>query len=151
VVAVAITDGFFQSRLVFDIIRRAGFSKEAVQRDRDREASLVAQRSWMPGERHPVVPANGPVSPLTGARQSGGRDMFVCERCRQGARVFTMSLFNEQMICIGGVAIEQAHPRFDEAVAAEEAAARRGDFNFPGIGLPEDVMPPRGGEIGETR
>ncbi len=42
VIAVEIADGFFQSRLVFDIIRRSGFSKEAVQHDRDREASLVA-------------------------------------------------------------------------------------------------------------
>ena len=62
-----------------------------------------------------------------------------------------MSVFNEQMICIACIATEQAHPRFPEALAAEEAAVRRGDMNFPGIGLPPDLEPPRGGEIGETR
>ena len=62
-----------------------------------------------------------------------------------------MSLFNEQMICIACIATEQAHPRFDEAVAAEEAALRRGEFNFPGIGLPEDLMPPDTGESDEPR
>ena len=36
-------------------------------------------------------------------------------------------------------------------IAAEEVAVRRGDMNFPGIGLPSDLEPPRGGEIGETR
>jgi hypothetical protein len=77
--------------------------------------------------------------------------MFVCERCRQGARVFTMSVFNEQMICLGCISIEQAHPSFPEALAAEEDAVRRGDMNFPGVGLPEDLMPRRGGETDETR
>ena len=62
-----------------------------------------------------------------------------------------MSLFNEQMICIACIATEQAHPRFDEAVAAEEAAVRRGDFNFPGIGLPPDLQHPEGGQSDEPR
>jgi hypothetical protein len=62
-----------------------------------------------------------------------------------------MSVFNEQMICLGCIATEQAHPRFDEAVAAEEAAVRRGDFNFPGIGLPADLRSPDTGESDEPR
>ena len=77
--------------------------------------------------------------------------MFLCERCRQPSQVFTGSIFNQQLVCVPCVLKERAHPRFLEAAEAEEAAVRRGDFNFPGIGLPEDVMPPRGGEIGETR
>ncbi len=30
---------------------------------------------------------------------------------------------------------EQHHPRYEEARRAEAEACRRGDFNFPGIGL----------------
>lgn len=62
-----------------------------------------------------------------------------------------MSLFNEQMICLRCVAAEQAHPRFPEAVSAEEAAVRRGDLDFPGIGLPADLRPPEGGQSDEPR
>jgi len=35
---------------------------------------------------------------------------------------------------------ERAHRQFAEAAEAEEAAVRRGDFNFRGIGLPADVQ-----------
>ena len=62
-----------------------------------------------------------------------------------------MSVFNEQVICLGCISIEQAHPSFPEALAAEEAAVRRGDLNFPGIGLPQDLEPSRGGEADEIR
>jgi hypothetical protein len=69
--------------------------------------------------------------------------MFVCERCRRDVRITTMSLFNEQMICLACVAVEQAHPRYIEALAAEEEAVRQGNLNFPGIGLPLDLQTPQ--------
>ena len=62
-----------------------------------------------------------------------------------------MSRFNTQLCCVSCLLKEQAHPAFPRALAAEEAAVRRGDMNVPGIGLPPDLEPPRGGEIGETR
>jgi hypothetical protein len=62
-----------------------------------------------------------------------------------------MSIFNERMICLACVAIEQAYPRFDAAGAAEVAAERRADLDFPRIGMPEDLMPPRGEEADEAR
>ena len=77
--------------------------------------------------------------------------MFLCERCRQPSQVFTGSIFNQQLVCVPCVLKEREHPAFPRAVAAEEAAVRNGDMNFPGIGLPPDLEPPRGGEIGETR
>jgi hypothetical protein len=62
-----------------------------------------------------------------------------------------MSFFNMQLCCVECLLKERQHPEFPHAVAAEEAAVRNGDMNFPGIGLPPDLEPPRGGEIGETR
>lgn len=41
VVSLEIAEGFWKRRVVFDIIRRDGFSPEAVHADRGREASLA--------------------------------------------------------------------------------------------------------------
>jgi len=62
-----------------------------------------------------------------------------------------MSFFCEQLICVPCVLKERAHRQFAEAAKAEEAAVRRGDFNFPGIGLPADLQAPEGGETGDPR
>jgi hypothetical protein len=62
-----------------------------------------------------------------------------------------MSRFNTQLCCVSCLLREQAHPRFPEALAAEEDAVRRGDMNFPGVGLPQDLEPSRGGEADEIR
>jgi len=77
--------------------------------------------------------------------------MFLCERCRQPAQVFTGSIFNQQLVCVPCVLKERAHPRFLEAAEAEAAAVRRGEFNFPGIGLPPDLQHPEGGATGDPR
>jgi hypothetical protein len=57
-----------------------------------------------------------------------------------------MSRFNTQLCCVSCLLREQAHPRFPEALAAEEDAVKRGDLNFPGIGLPDDLRHPNEGE-----
>ncbi len=69
------------------------------------------------------------------------RWMNVCERCGdRNPLATTMSRFNEQTICVACNEDEKLAPNYAKARAAEEAACRRGDFNFPGIGLaPEDV------------
>jgi hypothetical protein len=41
VVSLEIVQGFWKRRVVFDIIRRHGFSREAVDADGERESSLV--------------------------------------------------------------------------------------------------------------
>ena len=60
-----------------------------------------------------------------------------CERCGcENPSYLTGSWFNAEMIC------EQCDAAaFDAARAAEEAAVRRGEFNYPGIGLPPDLRP----------
>lgn len=62
-----------------------------------------------------------------------------------------MSFFNTQLCCVPCLLRERQHPQFPRAVAAEEAAVRRGDTNFGGIGLPPDLEPPEGGEADESR
>jgi hypothetical protein len=50
-----------------------------------------------------------------------------------------MSKFNLDVICFPCKRKEEKHPSYPAAVAAEEAACKRGDYNFPGIGKPEDL------------
>lgn len=60
--------------------------------------------------------------------------MTKCDRCRKPTHITIMSMFNTQTICMECKAAEEKDPRYQEARAADEAAIRRGDFNFPGIG-----------------
>ena len=62
-----------------------------------------------------------------------------CNRCHKPSASYRMSRFNTQMCCDACLQKEQAHPRYPEAEAAELAAVRAGDLNFPGIGLPADL------------
>ena len=68
------------------------------------------------------------------------RDRFfttrICDRCKRpltGGR--TMSMFNEQTICMDCAAKERLRPDYDKARDAEVAAVRAGNRNFKGIGL----------------
>ena len=68
------------------------------------------------------------------------RDPFFsktrCDRCGgtlDGGRI--MSMFNEQVICMACKEKERQRPDYHDAVEADNAAIRRGDRNFPGIGL----------------
>ena len=65
--------------------------------------------------------------------------MLKCARCGGEAGPFTMSRFNTEMCCFDCIDIEKRHPKYEEAEAAEQAAVVRGDYNFPGIGKPEDL------------
>ena len=59
-----------------------------------------------------------------------------CDRCGgslDGGRI--MSMFNEQTICMACKEKERQRPDYREAVEADNAAIRRGDRNFKGIGL----------------
>jgi len=62
-----------------------------------------------------------------------------CARCGGPMGAYTMSYFNTDWICLDCSALEQQHPRFAEAQAAEMAATARGEMNFPGIGKPDDL------------
>lgn len=63
----------------------------------------------------------------------------TCQRCG-GVTIATIcSYFNTQQVCLECAEKERAHPRYAEARAAEEAACRAGNYNFPGIGKPGDL------------
>lgn len=57
-----------------------------------------------------------------------------CDRCGQETLATIMSMFNTQTICMECKEAEKKDPRYQEARAADEAAIRGGNFNFPGIG-----------------
>ena len=47
-----------------------------------------------------------------------------------------MSRFDTSVLCMRCIEEEKKHPDYPKAAAAELAAIRRGDMNFPGIGWP---------------
>lgn len=64
---------------------------------------------------------------------------MICDRCGKESFASTGSYFNMQVICMTCSDKERAHPQFEEARNIETEAVKRGDFNFPGIGLPADL------------
>lgn len=65
--------------------------------------------------------------------------MSNCERCKNETLSTTMSMFNTQMCCNTCIQKERNHPDYNKARQAEHEAISRGEYNFPGIGLPEDL------------
>lgn len=62
-----------------------------------------------------------------------------CDRCKGPAPISTGSFFNTDQICFECSAAERRHPSFARAREIEIEHVRRGEFNFPGIGLPDDL------------
>lgn len=65
--------------------------------------------------------------------------MQTCDRCGAETISTTMSYFNTDIICPACDDAERAHPRFAEAREVELKHVQTGDFNFRGIGLPDDL------------
>lgn len=63
------------------------------------------------------------------------RTTVTCPRCGKNTNVHIMSMFNTQDICLDCAKEEKKSPHYEEARQAEVEACKRGDFNFPGIGL----------------
>lgn len=64
--------------------------------------------------------------------------MTRCGRCGVETNITTGSFFDTTIICMDCRTLEQKHPAYEAAHAAETAAVRHGDYNFPGVGLPSD-------------
>lgn len=62
-----------------------------------------------------------------------------CGRCGHETAITMMSLFNTDMCCDTCLEMERAHPDFPKARARELDELSKGNYNFPGIGLPEDL------------
>jgi hypothetical protein len=65
--------------------------------------------------------------------------MKSCQRCFKETLATIMSRFNTDIICPECADTERAHPDYKRAQEAELAACKRGDYNFPGVGLPSDL------------
>jgi hypothetical protein len=60
--------------------------------------------------------------------------MAECDRCGKQALSTIMSMFNRDLLCKHCKQAERQHPDYEAACAADEAAIRQGNYNFPGIG-----------------
>ncbi|MBD5585623.1 MAG: gamma-glutamylcyclotransferase [Clostridia bacterium] len=65
--------------------------------------------------------------------------MPKCNRCGRETNVTAMSMFNTETLCMDCLEKERRHPDYKKARDAEHAAIYSGDYNFPGIGKPEDL------------
>jgi hypothetical protein len=57
------------------------------------------------------------------------------DRCGKETSVHIMSMFNTEEICMDCKAAEEMRPDYKDAVETDDAAIRKGAYNFPGIGL----------------
>ena len=62
-----------------------------------------------------------------------------CDRCGITSKILKGSFFNTEMCCKSCLEKEQAHPKYKEAKEIERKAVIAGNYNFPGIGLPENL------------
>lgn len=63
----------------------------------------------------------------------------TCDRCNNETHSFNMSYFNTDMCCNECIEKERAHPKYAEAKQIEYEECSKGNLNFEGIGLPEDL------------
>jgi len=64
---------------------------------------------------------------------------FRCHRCGTETTVSILSMFNTQLLCVPCKDKEEQHPSYKAACEAERSANAVGNYNFPGIGLPDDL------------
>lgn len=65
--------------------------------------------------------------------------MQNCDRCKKETLVTRMSFFNTDILCNECLVEESQHPDFEKAKIAERDEVVKGNYNFPGIGLPKDL------------
>lgn len=63
-----------------------------------------------------------------------------CDRCGSETNIHTTSWFNEQRICPVCRKEELAHPQINEAKRIENEHVLKGERNFKGVGLPQDLQ-----------
>ncbi len=62
-----------------------------------------------------------------------------CERCKGETTSFKGSYFNIEIICVPCKEKEEKHELYQLAVQEENRQVRMGNYNFEGIGLPNDL------------
>lgn len=62
-----------------------------------------------------------------------------CDRCNKPVRALRMSIFCTEMCCEACLTKEKKHKDYDKARKAERDEILKGNYNFEGIGRPEDL------------
>ena len=62
-----------------------------------------------------------------------------CDRCGKRVKALRMSMFNTELCCEACLNKEKRHPKYEEARKAEAEEVKNGNYNFEGIGKPEDL------------
>jgi hypothetical protein len=65
--------------------------------------------------------------------------MTTCDRCKKESNILTGSYFNTEMICLSCDEKEKNHDKYKDAKDAELEQVKQGNYNFEGIGLPNDL------------
>ena len=63
---------------------------------------------------------------------------MICVRCEKETKHFIVSFFNTDTICMECKEVEKLHPRYEEAKEIEHHEVVKGNYNYEGIGLPDD-------------
>jgi len=64
---------------------------------------------------------------------------MICHRCRKKTNIHTMSMFNEDEICMACKDAEKKHPDYEQAREAERQQVLKGHYNYQGIGKPVEL------------
>ena len=62
-----------------------------------------------------------------------------CDRCHKETNATMMSRFNKDTLCMDRIEREKQHPMYAEACRVELEHVKAGDYNFEGIGKPDDL------------
>lgn len=62
-----------------------------------------------------------------------------CDRCHKETNATMMSRFNTDTLCMDCIEKEKQHPVYAEACRVELEHVKAGDYNFDGIGKPDDL------------
>ena len=63
---------------------------------------------------------------------------MICHRCNKQCSSYKMSMFNTELCCMVCIKIEKMHPSYQKAVKEELLHCKNKNFNFKGIGLPNN-------------
>jgi hypothetical protein len=59
----------------------------------------------------------------------------TCHRCNKETRCHTMSMFNEDLICMDCKKAERKRSDYKKAVDADNEQIKNGNYNYKGVGL----------------
>jgi len=62
-----------------------------------------------------------------------------CNRCGVETNTTIMSMFNTETICLDCKERERKHPLYSEAVQKDMESIKSGNYNFAGIGKPQNL------------